>query len=145
MRQGHITCLTGGDGKAEAHKVCARSLQAIGFGIKTQCAGFARARDPMVQPGNLRDTFIAGGINYRHGRRGGGRPCYCRAFRAITCVHGLRVARNRLIGSGGIGNMPNTLQQRIKSVMLQKRGQRLFGDSAQSHVLHSNRQGAVVF
>ena len=106
MRQWHITCFTRGDRKAEAHKVCARGLQAIGFGIKTQGACFARARDPMVQPGNLRDAFITGGINCRHRRRGGGRPCYWRAFRAIARVHGLRVARNRLIGSSGIGDMP---------------------------------------
>ena len=143
MRQRNVTGFTGRYCEAYTNEVRTRRLQAVGFGVKAKRTGFAGAGDPMVQPRYVRHAFISRNVDLWHRRRGGGRAHYRRAFRAVACVHRLGVARNRLVGSGRVRNMPNALQQGIKPVMLQKFGQRFFGYGTQNHVLNRDGQRAI--
>ena len=136
MTKGDVAGLVRGHGQADADQLCGHRFQAVGFGIETDHAFFARAGDPVIDIGKVGHADIGGSVDGGHGRRAG-RPL--RTRRRIR-----RLAQQRL-GPMGAGHRPHPLQQRTEAVMLQKFAQRLLGNALQRKFVQPLRDGAILF
>ena len=103
-----------------------------------------RACNPVIERREVGHAGVILCVDRRHRRGADPRTGGGRLRRTIAFGHHFRIARNRSIRRGGIaGDETDAFQKRIETVMLQKFGQRRFGDCTKLHVLDRDRQRAI--